>query len=137
MHQLIYISTARLADADRDVGQILLASRRNNMRDGITGLLVFDGKRFLQVLEGPRRLVEATLARIKADTRHRAPVILSAREIEQAEFGNWNMSWERVPSATSAATMQEGVDAMVAGVANPNTRALFSSFVRIDRSKAA
>lgn len=137
MHQLIYISTARLSDPDREIGQILLTSRRNNLRDGITGLLVFDGKRFLQVLEGPRLQVEAALLRIRGDARHRAPVILSARPTEQAEFGKWDMAWERVPSAAAAATMAEAVDAMVAGVTNPNTRALFSSFVRIDRSRAA
>lgn len=137
MYQLVYISTARLTDAGKDIERILTASRRNNMRDGITGLLVFDGKRFLQALEGPKPLVDAALDRIRTDTRHRATVILSKREIDAAQFGGWEMAWRRVENSATTEALGDIVDGIVAGVPDPNTRALFSSFVRIDRTRAA
>ena len=49
LRQLVYISTATPGTAV-DPAPILTASRRNNARDRITGLLWFDGKRFLQAL---------------------------------------------------------------------------------------
>ncbi len=65
MHQITYISTARSGTTERDVAAILDASRRNNRKDGVTGLLVSDGTRFLQVLEGDEAAVEKAYARIK------------------------------------------------------------------------
>jgi len=50
MHQLAYISTIGLHMREQDIEDILQVSRSNNRRDGITGLLVADGVRFLQVL---------------------------------------------------------------------------------------
>jgi hypothetical protein len=52
VERIIYISTCR-TDPDRlMVEDILRQSRRNNRRDGLTGLLVVGGRRFLQVLDG-------------------------------------------------------------------------------------
>ena len=91
MLQLTYISTVRDA-AKVDLGDILRVSRANNRRDRITGLLHYDGRRFLQALEGPAALVEAAYARIRVDPRHFAPVVLSQRPIDAREFGNWDMA---------------------------------------------
>ena len=86
MERIIYISTSR-TDPDRDmVEDILRASRRNNRRDGLTGLLVVGGRRFLQVLEGPRERTDAAYVRIKADPRHFALVELSRRRITERAF---------------------------------------------------
>jgi hypothetical protein len=55
--QLTYISTAKAGIGDADIEAILGVSRVNNARDGITGLLVHDGVRFLQALEGDHQRV--------------------------------------------------------------------------------
>ena len=137
MHQLTYISTARKGLAEADLDLILAASRRNNDVANITGLLVYDGVRFLQALEGEKAAIEAAFLRIKADPRHRAAVMLSVREIASREFGNWAMACERVSATQGGKTVAEMVDALVMNIPDPNTRASFTSFARIDRSKAA
>ncbi len=134
MYQLIYISTATRLMVDGDVEAILAVSRRNNGRDGITGLLVHDGRRFLQALEGPQALVEATYARIRMDARHRAAVMLSARGTAGREFGRWEMASQQAAPVREATTLVETVDALVAQIADRNTRALFAGFARIDRA---
>ena len=128
MLQLVYISTAvgRPTHAD-----ILRASRRNNGRDGITGLLYGDGVRFMQVLEGPADKVEAAYARIKGDPRHRAAVILSRRSIQEREFGPWDMA-ARAPGEDGNVFLAR-VESLVAG-ADANVRATFDSFARVDRA---
>jgi hypothetical protein len=68
--QIIYISTARNAFPDAAmIRSVLEVSRRNNARDGLTGLLLVGGRRFLQVLEGPEAALEIAFARIRADER--------------------------------------------------------------------
>ena len=136
MYQLTYISTAN-GLAIGDVDQILMISRRNNSRDSVTGLLVYDGVRFLQALEGERSCVEAAFARIKLDPRHRAAVVLSRRDVEARQFGNWAMAAEQAAAIKGAASVPQIVDALVLSVPDANTRALFSSFARLDRRRSA
>jgi hypothetical protein len=71
------------------------ASQLRNRRDGITGLLYSDGRRFLQVVEGPTNAIESLLTRLGKDRRHRAIVTLSRRTIERREFGDWAMAMMR------------------------------------------
>jgi hypothetical protein len=52
------------------VPSILEVSRVRNRSVGITGVLVFDGERFAQWLEGPPAQVLALAARIETDPRH-------------------------------------------------------------------
>jgi hypothetical protein len=135
LFQLTYVSTATPGIVADDVTRILLGSRANNRRHGISGLLLFDGKRFLQVLEGDQAAVERTYLRIRADGRHRAAVQLSARIAEDRCFGNWAMAYHAVPGQDREALARE-VDDLVRGVGDVNLRALFSSFARLDRSAA-
>lgn len=136
MLQLVYISTARPSVDQHEVGRILVTSRRRNQADGISGLLVYDGVRFLQALEGDRDAVQTTYARIRADQRHRATVLLSEREIATREFGDWSMAWTRVEAIDQRLPLSGLVDSLIGQVGDPNTRALFRSFARIDRRAA-
>ncbi|WP_125660171.1 BLUF domain-containing protein [Sphingomonas sp. 2R-10] len=121
MLQLIYVSTARTG-ATIDLARILASSRRNNRRDGITGLLHHRGRRFLQALEGEAAHVEAAYARIAADPRHHAMVVLSRREVATREFGDWAMAADDGTGSIVAqvATLVEG--------AAPSVRGTFEGF---------
>ena len=129
MLQLTYISSAA-PRVDVDIEDILKVSRRNNGAAGVTGLLLFDGRRFLQALEGEASLVNAAYQRIKADQRHRAIVLLSSNEVATRAFGVWSMAAQRV-SAAPGATVAEQVDALTAEVPDANLRELFRSFARV------
>lgn len=137
MHQVIYISTARPGITSTDVEAILATSRANNRRDGITGLLISDGTRFLQAFEGETGRVEATFQRIKADPRHRATVLLSSKSVVERQFGVWEMAFGGFRKDRDDVALTALVDSLVAEVRDPNTRALFSGFTRIPRNTAA
>lgn len=128
MLQLIYISTA----VGTPSGPAILAvSRRNNRRVDVSGLLFFDGKRFLQALEGPADVVEETYERIRQDDRHRAAVVLSRRTVEEREFGPWEMA-ERVPGEDGDAFVSRVAD-LVAG-ADASVRATFDGLAQLRRA---
>lgn len=136
MIRLTYISTARHGLDEAATAALLATSQRNNRRAGLTGLLLYDGVRFLQALEGEAEPLLATFARIKADPRHRACVELGRTEIDARGFGEWDMAWRRVDSVGSRGTLVDAIDRLVARVPDPNTRALFTSFARLDRHAA-
>jgi hypothetical protein len=128
--QLTYISTARPELPPEAIDEILAASRRNNHADGITGLLLYDGYRFLQALEGEPARVHRVYERIKADPRHRALVLLTSHEVIDRSFGSWSMASQRV-SIASGNTVAELVDSLTEDVSNPTMQALFRSFARL------
>lgn len=130
MLQIMYISSVA-ACAPTEIAKILTVSRRNNARDAITGLLYADGRRFLQVLEGPEDAVERTYSRIGGDPRHRAVVTLSRRIIDAREFGDWAMA-HRMPGADGDALIARIADRLEA--ASPNVRATFEGFAKIRRA---
>lgn len=136
MHQLIYISSAALNVTSTDIDSILAISRLNNAHDDLTGLLIYDGRRFLQALEGPGTAVDKAYERIKLDTRHRASVKLSLREVWSRQFGSWEMASQKVDLIADDDSLGVLVAKMVAQVPDPNTRALFSEFAKIKRKAA-
>ncbi|MES2845221.1 MAG: BLUF domain-containing protein [Pseudomonadota bacterium] len=79
---------------------ILMDARRCNARDGITGALICRDDLYLQWLEGPEALVEATYARIRKDDRHLEVRQLSRSTIapEDRLFGAWAMRDDPVQS---------------------------------------
>ncbi|WP_420141441.1 BLUF domain-containing protein [Sphingomonas sp.] len=130
MHQLVYISTAAAGLSSEGVHDILRASRANNFRAGLTGLLLYDGYRFLQALEGDHARVMAAYERIKADPRHRALVLLSSCGIQARAFGGWAMAAKQVDVAAGN-TVADLVDQMTESVADASMRALFRGFARV------
>lgn len=128
--QLVYVSSATPGETV-SIGQILNASRRNNTRDAITGLLYSNGKRFLQALEGPEEKVLAAMARIQQDGRHRAIVVLSSRTVETREFGDWAMAHHDGDAQGEAAIAKVG--ALVANAA-PSVKATFEGFCQLRRA---
>lgn len=91
LSRLIYASRATDALSPADVEQILAASRRNNGRAGVTGILIFSSREFLQCLEGSREAVNQTYARILGDPRHADVQVLDYREVDRRLFPDWGM----------------------------------------------
>ena len=130
MLQIVYISTARQLHDAASLEAILEVSRRNNEAAGVTGLLVAGGRRFLQALEGPDAAVLATYARIHADKRHQALVLLSSSHVEARAFGDWSMAYHQGGAAADG-DLVEVVETLAADIADPNLRAQFSGFARL------
>jgi hypothetical protein len=93
--QLVYGSTAVRLMADEELREILDQSRRNNGRDGVTGMLVYSEGAFLQVLEGPEETVESVFGRIAADPRHKSILRFLKDRVESRGFGEWSMGFAR------------------------------------------
>jgi len=91
LNSMIYKSRCKeLVDWDV-VNSILESSSRNNLANGITGVLVATETHFLQVLEGEFEALNATFERIARDARHDAVQLISFTEIEERQYGEWAM----------------------------------------------
>lgn len=70
LHEVFYCSLLTQDLPPATVGLIVSHARARNAQAQITGLLVFDGLRFCQHLEGPPAALEALMQRIAQDPRH-------------------------------------------------------------------
>ncbi|MEE7470226.1 blue light sensor protein [Methylobacterium oryzae] len=97
LYRLVYASKNLLQGPEPEamaaVRQILDASQRNNAALDVTGALMFNAGVFAQVLEGPRRGVEATFERIQRDLRHDDVTVLQCGPAESRGFANWSMAF--------------------------------------------
>ena len=91
MLSVIYVSVADPLIRDEDIAAILLAARRNNRRDDLTGALIYNGHNFMQLLEGPAKKIEACLDAIRRDPRHSGMTEVRRRSVETRDFADWSM----------------------------------------------
>lgn len=91
LFQLIYRSRVARKVRFTDADAIAKAAAEKNAQLSVTGLLLYTPSYFIQVLEGDKRSVESTFARISKDERHEEVVILAKAEIEERQFGRWGM----------------------------------------------
>jgi hypothetical protein len=88
---LAYTSRYTGGDIVRDLDDIARASWRNNPARGITGALIYDAGRFVQVLEGPGAVIERIYATIMADARSVAVETLIDTTIDWRTMPEWTM----------------------------------------------
>lgn len=93
MRQLLYNSTAKAAIGERDVRLIVGASQYRNSIDEITGILLFDGERFMQFVEGSDAAITRLMHRLHNDQRHHDINVRHDINVEQRVFPIWSMRW--------------------------------------------
>ncbi len=89
---LSYISYSAHKVSPEEMESWLEEFRAKNVRLGITGLLVCQGNKFCQFLEGEEARVRELFGDIKVDGRHIQPTVLSQMPIQARAFGNWAMA---------------------------------------------
>ena len=126
--QLVYFSRATRALADTELDALHQVAQTLNAANGVTGLLLFDGTRFVQALEGEPDQVRATMDRILQDGRHDSIQIAAKHSIAARQFGNWAMDYRRTPPGTCSREFLAQVREDVHDVWDPNLKALFIGF---------
>ncbi|MEE4301947.1 MAG: BLUF domain-containing protein [Pseudomonadales bacterium] len=95
------LSTARL-------GELLATARSRNAREGLSGLLLFDGTHFLQWLEGPVDALRRVWSSIQADPRHSELELIGRPDLPVRLFRGWDMGL-----AGPSRGIAEGIDDVV------------------------
>jgi hypothetical protein len=104
--RLVYVSEIVRPLNDIDIEQILESARVNNAKQGVTGVLCFHRKYFLQCLEGARSEVNKVYQKILLDKRHNNILLLNYQEITQREFETWTMGYVPESSLTKSLNMR-------------------------------
>lgn len=135
MQIIIYISRAKQNFTSGDLADLRdLADARNRSED-ITGLLLSDGARFIQALEGDAAAVQAVMDRIAKDSRHDnisyfRPITTNCRQ-----FRKWTTEYLAERDLGEERGFLDRVMRHVADVECDSIKAVFIGFAALSLSR--
>jgi len=91
LKQLVYRSQSISYVNETCLDKITSDSLPFNERYNITGVLLFDGEYFFQVIEGESEHVDVLFERIKIDRRHNNVMKVTEIIVPKRDFGDWHL----------------------------------------------
>lgn len=91
LRAIAYASEAIPGLSAEQVDDLSHAAAGFNLHAGVTGVLLHDGQRFLQYLEGPEDGIRVVYARILASPRHHEILELGRGHVSGRHFPYWSM----------------------------------------------
>lgn len=96
LYEVLYVSTLAPDTPINVVADITRKARLTNQAANITGLLIFDGLRFCEQLEGEQKNVVKLVERIQDDPRHTEMHILHNGPLDARRFKRFSMGYALV-----------------------------------------
>lgn len=93
MYYLIYISSAIGQLDEEALNELQRRASTKNSEIGITGMLLYKGGNFMQMLEGNKEVVEALFLKISQDPLHKDVIKIMSGSIENRNFDKWSMGF--------------------------------------------
>lgn len=93
MRSLVYASRGLQTFSEGDLLQLLASARERNDDHRVTGMLVYAGNSFLQLIEGDDDHVEIIWDRIRLDPRHTGLRVLQDGPATGRLFSEWTMGF--------------------------------------------
>ena len=127
--QYVYISTA--LDLSRDeVDAILATCARKNSDQGITGLLLYNGRNFLQLLEGGKDALDTLMSSIEVDPRHTGVVMMHKGNAANRVCPNWAM--KRIAISDAIEVRQQSLEEELPAAIDPAIRKIVLNFAMLN-----
>jgi Sensors of blue-light using FAD len=95
--QVLYRSDQAYEMDAADLVKLLLESRTYNGKHDITGLLLYRGGQFMQLLEGSQPEVQRLFRKIATDPRHHVEVVEVDAPAGRRLFPDWRMGFAEAP----------------------------------------
>lgn len=99
-----YTSVARPDLQTCDLEAIHETAQRENAARDITGLLIFNGTHFLQILEGRSEQLAQLIENLRRDVRHTRVEVRHDDPMEERSFPGWSMELVKVSASPLLAT---------------------------------
>lgn len=99
LYELVYTSVPTRDLSSSELETLLKRAQLNNDTHGITGMLAFDGQRFMQILEGTEETVSALYKLIETDPRHTDVEVLHQSNMTKRAYSDWTMAFGALPKA--------------------------------------
>lgn len=134
MYRVVFTSRASSNFSRAEIKALCEAAAVRNEVNGITGLFLSDGSRFLQVIEGEGEDVDDLVRRIVRNPRHHDIIIVSSHRIEHREFHNRTMSQPLYGVGDDPDDYVERIKEELKEVSDDHLKAMFIGFAFLARN---
>ena len=131
IYRIVYMSRATEILSDLEVQDLADRASAANKARLVTGLLLFDGRRFMQAIEGDQATLEQLMIRIQKDPRHDMIAIVSDGPAVRRKFGTWSMSYKRVGEGCCTTGYLHQVKSQMVDIPNVELQAAFIGFAKL------
>lgn len=129
MRRIVYISTAGGLPA-AEVDQLVAAAERNNFEREITGFLIYNGRNFLQLIEGPKAALMSLMGTLARDPRHSGMLRLIDEPITQRSCPSWSM--HRMRLSLDLTTRRSSIASELPAPVSSHARHLVENFAALN-----
>lgn len=91
--QIAFVSKAKYRLSETELDDIIMSARANNLRLGITGVLLYHPNTFFEFIEGNVDSVNEVYKRIKQSRQHHQLFEVYRGTSQQAYFNLWTMGF--------------------------------------------
>ena len=92
----LYLSRFSGTIGDTGLRDLLKQARENNRSRAVTGALLFDGERFVQLVEGPPGVIADLAARLRVDPRHHGFTLLGDGPVALRRHRRWTAGYVEI-----------------------------------------
>lgn len=118
LNSIVYISSPVPSLPVGAVDSVLRVARNNNAANDVTGLLIFNGRYFVQCIEGNKDAIQATYSKIERDRRHSELRVLFDGEITERSFPNWSMGYRQIGDRDTLSESEMSIDDAITAAMN-------------------
>lgn len=93
LYYLLYLSNATHPMEPGELKVLLDVCQKNNKGRDITGMLLYKGGCFMQILEGEKEQIRALFDKVCLDSRHENVVEIGFEPIRERSFSDWSMGF--------------------------------------------
>lgn len=92
---IVYVSTAVHSPSEQVMNNLLSKAQKRNVELGITGILLYKERTFMQYIEGTVDGLEQIYSIIKADKLHTGIIEMLNEPIHVRQFPEWSMACQK------------------------------------------
>lgn len=93
LYELLYTSASAKGMNSTELISLLEMARTKNSRLGVTGLLLYCNREYMQLIEGEEDTIRSLWNSIRSDKRHLSVRIMYEGAIEKRGFADWSMGF--------------------------------------------
>lgn len=108
--QMVYASRPVQPFSSASLNAILTTARKNNPPHGLTGMLLYDHRYFMQAVEGDRTEVNSLMQQLIKDPRHTDFLLLRFATVSERTFPHWSMGYVPEVSSSAPFLLERGVN---------------------------
>lgn len=129
MRRIVYVSTASGLSA-AEIAHILESAQRNNAEREITGFLLYNGRNFLQLIEGPQAALMSLMSTLARDPRHSGMLTMVDEAISERSCPSWTMHHMRL--SADMGLRREHIDSEIPMLISAQARQMVQNFAYLN-----